>query len=554
MNLQLRPWQQQALHKAIAWLVQKRLDRHFLINAAPGAGKTLAACAIAQTLIELGEIDRVIVVAPRSEIVSQWADDFRRVTGRHMGKVTARDGDIGELGIDVCATWAAIQGLQPELQAVCRAARVLVICDEHHHAAIEAAWGDSADSAFTDASFVLVLSGTPIRSDGAQSIWLAYDDAGAIDQPEEGTYTLTYGDAVDLGYCRPVTFHRHQGLFSVDLEDGHTIRVSGHQKAAIPADLARIPGLQTALDFYRLARTPQYERDGKTPLLTGYQATMLEWGSAKLTDLRYRMPDAGGLVIAPSIEMAEYMVDLIEQIEGEKPLLVHSQLAHPESRIRAFRNTDKRWLVSVAMVSEGVDIKRLRVLVYLPNALTELAFRQAIGRVVRTAGHDDDTRAYVLMPSFETFETFARRVENEMSLAARVPSGEPKTKRCPACARECALGERCCAECGHEFPVGPQRLKPCGECGALNPVSATACHACGASFAQNFTLTLDEALRTGAIVRGMDIDESEVVAAEEIAPAVRNLILRSGDSKLVKILQTLPDESWARLRKILVAQ
>jgi hypothetical protein len=51
----------------------------------------------------------------------------------------------------------------------------------------------------------------------------------------------------------------------------------------------------------------------------------------------------------------------------------------------------------------------------------------------------------------------------------------------------------------------------------------------------------------------MDIDESEVLAAEEIAPAVRNLILRSGDSKLVKILQTLPDESWARLRKILVA-
>ena len=53
------------------------------------------------------------------------------------------------------------------------------------------------------------------------------------------------------------------------------------------------------------------------------------------------------------------------------------------------------------MVSEGVDIKRLRVLVYLPAARTELAFRQAIGRVVRTLGPDDDTRAYVVMPSFE---------------------------------------------------------------------------------------------------------------------------------------------------------
>lgn len=554
MKLKLRPWQQEALQKAVAWLVQKRADCHFLINAAPGSGKTLASCAIAQTLIELGEIDRVIVIAPRSEIVNQWADDFRNVTGRHMGKVTARDGDIGALGIDVCATWAAVQGLQPELQAVCRSSRVLVICDEHHHAAIEAAWGESTDSAFADAKFVLVLTGTPIRSDGAQSIWLAYDEAGAINHPDDGTYTLTYGDAVDLGYCRPVTFHRHEGKFSVDLEGGHTVQVSGHQKAKLPTDLARIPGLQTALDFYRLARTPQFERNGTTPLLAGYQSTMLEWGSAKLTDLRHRMPDAGGLVIAHSIEMAEYMVDLIERIEGERPLLVHSQLANPESRIRAFRNTDKRWLVSVAMVSEGVDIKRLRVLVYLPNALTELAFRQAVGRVVRTAGPDDDTRAYVVMPSFETFEIFARRVENEMSQAARVQGGDPKTKRCSGCGRECPLGERTCADCGHEFPVGPKPVKPCVECGALNPVTATACHACGSSFTQSFMLTLDEALRAGAIVRGMDIDEAEVLTAEEIVPAIRNLILKSGDSKLVKILQTLPDESWARLRKILVTE
>jgi hypothetical protein len=38
------------------------------------------------------------------------------------------------------------------------------------------------------------------------------------------------------------------------------------------------------------------------------------------------MPNAGGLVIAPSIEIAEYFVELIELMEGEKPLLVHSQL------------------------------------------------------------------------------------------------------------------------------------------------------------------------------------------------------------------------------------
>lgn len=551
MNLKLRPWQHEALKKALKWLLEDRADRHFLINAAPGAGKTLAACAITKTLFDRGEIDRVIVIAPRTEVVSQWSDDFRWVTGRHMGKVTAKDGNINALGIDVCATWSAIQGLLPELQAICRSSRTLVICDEHHHAAVEAAWGTSADGAFADAAFVLVLTGTPIRSDGEQSVWLAYDDAGAIDHPDAGTYTLTYGVSVDLGYCRPVTFHRHEGRFTVDLDDGHSVQVSSHQPAQLPSKLARIPGLQNALDFYRLARIPQYKSDNTTPLITGYQGTMLEWGSQKLTELRHRMPSAGGLVIAPSIEVAEYMVELLEMIEGERPFLVHSQLPGPDSKIKAFRNTDKRWLVSVAMVSEGVDIKRLRVLVYLPNALTELAFRQAIGRVVRTSGPVDDTRAYVVMPSFETFETYARQVEDEMSPAVRGQSDSPRIKRCARCGHESPLNTKICPECGYQFPVAPERIKKCVDCGAINPMSASTCHACGASFRQDFSLTLDEALRTGAIVRGMDIDEDDVRAAEQMAPTVRQMILQSGDQRLVRILQTLPDESWARLKNIL---
>lgn len=551
MMRKLRPWQQKALVKALQWLIETQQDHRFLINAAPGAGKTLVSCALAQILLERGEIDRVIVIAPRAEVVNQWADDFRRVTGRYMSKVTARDGDLNSLGLDVCATWAAIQGLQEALQALCRAARVLVICDEHHHAAVQAAWGDGADSAFAAARFTLVLTGTPIRSDGAESVWLPYDDAGAIDYPDGGVYTLTYGQAVDLGYCRPVTFHRHEGRFTIDLDDGHTLHISGQQPAQLAGNLARIPGLQRVLDFYRLACTPQYEADGQTPLAIGYQATMIECAGQKLDDLRLRLPNAGGLVIAPNIEMAEYLACLIEQIEGEAPILVHSKMGNPESKIKAFKNTDKRWLVSVAMISEGVDIPRLRVLVYLPNALTELAFRQAIGRVVRTYGPDDDTRAYVVMPSFEILERHARQVEEEMPASIR--SGQRiEAKRCPACGNDCALGAAVCPSCGHSFPVVAPRLKPCSACGALNPRSASACESCGASFSTRFTLTLDEALRTGAIVRGMDLDETEVRESEQMAPLIRGRILQSGDEKLVRLMKNLPDESWARLRDILL--
>jgi len=547
----LRPWQKEALNKACQWLLVERSDRHFLINAAPGAGKTVAASVIADEMFRQDAIDRVVVIAPRREVVNQWAKEFKQVTGRFMSKVTGSDGDLVSLDVDLCATWAAIENMSESMQKVCSHHRTLVICDEHHHAAVEAAWGSSADTAFSEAKYVLILTGTPIRSDGEESVWLAYDDQGAITHPEGGTYTLSYGDAVDLGYCRPITFHRHQGNFTVDLAGGEKVFVSSAVEAVLSGKSKRIPSLQRALEFYQLAKTAQFEKDGITPLIESYQATMLEAGSQKLTEMRYRMPDAGGLVIAPSIDMANYMAELIEKIEGEKPIVVHTKMNNPEGKIDAFRNTDRRWLISVAMVSEGIDIKRLRVLVYLPNALTELAFRQAVGRVVRTRGYEDDTRAYVVMPSFATFEEYARRVENEMSPAKRKEPGTPKTKRCPVCGNECRINAQTCDNCGHEFSEGPTRTKTCDTCGEENPITAEVCHNCGKAFKPDYVLTLDDALRTGAIVRGMDISEDEVKQGESMSDSVKAKILQSGDEKLIQLLRVLPEESFGHLKSIL---
>jgi superfamily II DNA or RNA helicase len=547
----LRPWQDEALQKAIDWLLVKKADKHFLINAAPGSGKTIAACSIANALYARDEIDRTIVIAPRSEVVNQWAQEFTLVTRRPMLKVTAIERDIRALEMDVCATWAAVDGLEEQFRVLCASKRTLVICDEHHHAAVEAAWGTSAGSAFVDARFVLVLTGTPIRSDGQKSVWLAYDDAGAIDQPDEGTYTLTYGKAVELEYCRPVEFHRHEGLFNVDLEGGEVINISSKKPAKLTPDLTRIPGLQRALNFYTLARTPQYEKDGKTPLRAGYQGTMIEAASRKLSEIRDRMPDAGGLVIAPSIEIANYFVDLIDLLDGERPILVHSKMPNADNKIDAFRKSSKKWLVSVAMVSEGVDIPRLRILVYLSSALTELAFRQAIGRAVRTNGPDDDTYAYVVMPSFDTLEEYARRVEEEMPARVKIAANSKRTKKCPVCLTECELGAAVCTHCNHAFPERAAQKKFCSVCNAENSFSAKNCVQCGHSFAAEFHLSLEEALRAGVIVRGMDIDEEEAREGEAMAKNVRDKILRSGDEKLMRILRTLPDASWARLKNIM---
>lgn len=553
-ELTLRPWQAQAVGKAESWLIDGR-NRHFLINAAPGAGKTICASVIAKKMFDRGVIDRVIVIAPRAEVVKQWGKDFEFVTGKHMTKVTAADEDVTDYGNDLCATWHAIQGLAEPFQFICNNYRTLVICDEHHHAAVEAAWGKQAGSAFENALYTLILTGTPVRSDGQDTIWLAYDNEGnIIDLPSAATFTLTYGEAVDRGYCRPITFHRHEGHFTVTLPDGEGISVSSKTSSEELGDYKDIPGLKRALDFFKLAVTPKYKSDGVTPDQESYLGSMAQWGIDKLEDLRDTTPTAGGLVIAPTIPIAEYIAELLEALTGEKPIVVHNHSSNPEGKIAAFRkNPDKKWLVSVAMISEGVDIPRLRVLLYIPYAKTELAFRQSMGRVVRTLGPDDYSRAYVVMPSLETLEGYARKVEHEMSPQARLER-EVTFKVCPVCESQNARSAVSCEECGFDFPKRKTNYRTCPTCEGLNPKSALSCQHCGEKFGAEFEVSLRDALRVGAIVRGMDIDEDDVQESEEMADDFRDFVLKSGDENLLRIMKDLPLEALTKITQFAEAR
>ena len=84
------------------------------------------------------------------------------VTKRHMTKVTSSDDNIQDFGVDLCATWAAVEGLLEAFQCVCSTSKTLVICDEHHHAAVQAAWGNGANGAFALAKYVIVLMFTVV--------------------------------------------------------------------------------------------------------------------------------------------------------------------------------------------------------------------------------------------------------------------------------------------------------------------------------------------------------------------------------------------------------
>ena len=547
--IKLRPWQQAALDKAINWFTIERKDKKFLINAAPGAGKTIAAISIAQKLFEMNEIERVIVIAPRKTVIDQWKTDFKLITNKEMLVVSS--GDIESYGLDVCATWNAIENLRDGFQKICHDFKTLVICDEHHHAAVGAVWGKSANNAFEKCRYSIVLTGTPVRTDGEKPVWFFYSkETGSLEHPQEGTFNLSYGDSVRLKYCRPIFFHRHEGNFTVTHKDIN-LNVSGTEgvklKSGQDNEVTKV--IQKSVDFFTLARQPVYLKDGKTPDIKSFQSTMLQAGIDKLSEIKERLPNAGGLVIAPTVDVAIYMHKLLEMLTGEKVTLVHNEITDSENLIKSFRQSkDRDWIVSVQMISEGVDIKRLRTLVYLPNAQTELAFRQAMGRVVRSMDiQNDDSWAYVIMPIFNTFEEYARRIEDEMA-AAHIKEDElkKKTKKCPVCEQECEKSASICNGCSYEFPEKKTRFKKCEKCETQNPVQSKSCQSCGEDFSLEYKLTLKEALRLGGISRGMDVDEEDIKLAEVNRKELREAIMRSGDEEL---LQMYPPETLARIYK-----
>jgi len=548
--MKLRPWQSECLLKATSWYA--RGYYLFLCKVAPAAGKTVLGAALANNLYEHDEIDLIIVVAPGKRTLDQWGKTFKNVMQKESFPVTGSDDDLTHYSEGVIlVTWNALSDAAPAIAQMCQHKRAFIISDEHHHAGKAMPWGNGADNAFANAKHVLVLSGTLTRSDGSEPVWLPQNEFGIIDHPEEGTYSLSYGDCVNAGYCRPATFHRHEGNFSVVLGDGDTVSVSATENVEYNAKLKRIPSLQRQLDFYKLATTPIYDNFGR-PSLESYIASMIEAADAKLEQLQMDMPEAGALFIGPNIIVAEYAAELIERITGEKPVLVHNEIPNAHKKIAAYENGNARWLVSVGMVAEGVDVPRLRVLSYLPYAKTELAFRQALGRVIRNFGPQDSTRAYVVMPAIDIFDEYARRVENEMPPKFLHEPAQPKTKQCKVCGVKSDISAKSCQNCDEEFPTRTQKPKICTHCDGINPQNVVDCITCGEPFAvHDFTVNLDQALRHGAIVRGMQLDEDDVQLGEKMAPDLREKALESGDEIIINFLRTMPDESFARLASII---
>jgi len=392
----LRSWQEEATAA-----VRGHSATSFLASATPAAGKTTFGLHIARRMLSANFVSRVVVAGPTTHICRQWAADAARYGIDLEPNRPNSDGPESADFHGVAVTYQTIAA-GPDVHRLAAERRpTLLIADEPHHMGDQAAWGLQARKAFDGARFRLLLSGTPFRSDNSAIPWVAYDDDGM----SRADYVYGYPQALRDRVCRPITFLPYDGEMEW-LSDGRLRNAD--------FDLA-LPAVESARRL-RTALLPEGEWMGE----------VLRDGDARLSEVRADgHPDAGGLVIASDQDHARAIAARLEVVSGERPELVMSDEPGASRRIADFASSDRRWLVSVLMVSEGVDIPRLRVGVYATAARTELFFRQVVGRFIRTTPRPRRQMSYLLMPADPRLKALAREIALERRHALDLsPLGE----------------------------------------------------------------------------------------------------------------------------------
>lgn len=382
----LRAWQSAAMHDYF-----ERQPRDFLAVATPGAGKTTFALSVAAELIGRRVVDRVTIVAPTEHLKLQWAEAAARAGIPIDPTYSAGKGKISSDFLGIAVTYAGVAVNPLAMRIRTERFKTLVILDEVHHAGDALSWGEGVREAFEPATRRLALTGTPFRSDVNPIPFVTYVPGDDGIPRSAADFTYGYAQALADHVVRPVLFLAYSGEMQWRTRAGD--EVAARLGEPLTKDLTN-QALRTALD------------PGGA-----WVPSVLEAADKRLTEVRRHVPDAAGLVIATDQDSARAYAKLLRSITGEGPVVVLSDEKAASKKIADFTTSEKRWMVAVRMVSEGVDVPRLAVGVYATTTSTPLFFAQAIGRFVRARSRGET--ASIFLPSVPTLLSFASEMEVE---------------------------------------------------------------------------------------------------------------------------------------------
>lgn len=391
--LELRRWQQQAITHYL-----ETQPKSYLAEITPAGGKTRFAIELGQLLLDRDEIRQVIVVVHTDHLRFQWIEEAskfgwslttyqdycRHIEHRRSSFVLPYRHLTGFV-----ITYQQLESLanSQQFHRIVDGKRWwMCILDEVHHASEHKSWGTLLRSAFEKVHRRLLLSGTPFRHDDGKIPFVRYKNK--IGQPD---FYYGYDDALRDNIVAPIFFPTFGG--------------SAHWKFGDQEFQGRFEDRLSQVDASRQLNTALNSRD--------WLASVLQDAHDRLTHIRIHQPDAGALVVARDQSHARFIAELLSHILGHDPVTVMSDIDESRDLIAQFQSSHQPWLVSVKMVSEGVDIPRLRVGVYATNTRTELFFRQVVGRLIRIIEGMEDQSVYLYLPRHPQLCQYAQDIAQQ---------------------------------------------------------------------------------------------------------------------------------------------
>jgi hypothetical protein len=145
----------------------------------------------------------------------------------------------------------------------------------------------------------------------------------------------------------------------------------------------------------------------------------------KLDEFRQSFASAGCLIACrPGIDDGDVrhllqISKLTRRVTGHEPTVVSHDDADANAQIERFRKGSDKFLCAVRKISEGVDIKRLMVLIMATRPTTELLFRQLSGRVMRVSNDGAVEHAVIFIPKFPQLVQWAERIQEDAEVGLK---------------------------------------------------------------------------------------------------------------------------------------
>lgn len=376
--LPLRNWQQEALSDYLG--AAKRI---YTCHATPASGKTQYGLAVAISLLKANEIKQLVVLCHTKQIRQQW---IAAAAGLGLSLSTnplkTADGYVFSYQQLIAPAFVS------KANSVIRGRRrSLAILDEPHHLADSKKWGVGTRALLKYVHRLLLLSGTLFRYDEGTIPFVTYDQSGTL-APD---FNYAYTDALRERIVGPIYFPTFGGETQWQFDEKEDAATFG--EAASDRRLSR--QLNTAIA-------------SKTWL-----SAVITAADRHLEQIRERDPAAGGLIVAKSQAHARIVAEIVEQVSGVSPEIALSDITQSNRVIAEFADGEQKWIVAVRMISEGVDIPRLRVGIYATNILTELFFRQVVGRLTRRHQPFTGQDAYLYIPQHPVLIAYAKSIAEE---------------------------------------------------------------------------------------------------------------------------------------------